>query len=157
LSKQEVTQEEFGEKEVTQAQKKVGSPENTAKLNKKQEAKISIKYSNAGDTAFKEGTLVIKLSDGLRMKTDTIKDTFRGETVQVDPSQYKSQAQKLEYGPGTKNQKSAQVKPGEQGTVTFEVEVVDKDAEMLAVKSYLQGKDGDIGKPGMVFLDRKLS
>lgn len=114
---------------------------------------LTIDYSSIGDEDFEEGTLFVKLSQGLTLVEGSITNEFNGETVQVSDSVYRAEDNLITYGPGTTDATSSRIGVGESGTLTLVVEIAEDGAQDLMVSSYLKDKDGKTGKPGIIFLE----
>jgi hypothetical protein len=117
--------------------------------------KLTIKYSSIGDRSFEKGSLYIKLSQGLKIVPDSMKDAFTGsQEIAVANSVYNDKDNLIIYGPGTGDKSSNQIKVGEMGAFTMTVEV-DSSFEVLGVASYIKEDGGKVGQPSIFFVEIK--
>jgi len=147
-----LAEEKMDAEVVSQVKKEYADEMPTFKSEAGKQVELTINYSSIGDQDFSEGTLYIKLSEGLSIVPGSIEDNFNGSTVQISDELYNSELNLIKYGPGTGNQETSEVKVGEKGTVTFVVEI-EEGVNDLAISSYLKDKDGKTGKPGIIFLE----
>ncbi len=116
---------------------------------------IQIQYSNVGDEQFNEGSLYIRLSDGLKIVPGTIKDNVGGNNLEVSDNVYDASKNLIQYAPASSNSKSGLIAVGQKGTISFTVEFSKPDIEIYGITSYLQDKGGQTGVPGFIFLENK--
>jgi hypothetical protein len=115
--------------------------------------KLTIAYSSIGDQNFENGSLFVKLSQGLKIIPGSIEDTFNGKTVKVSDKVFDSSKGLIKYGPGSSDKAASKVSVDSKGTLTFVVEVNNEEINELAISSYLQDEGGKTGKPGFIFLE----
>jgi hypothetical protein len=139
--------------EVRRTQGEAVAPSVQADTTKKMS--IQIQYSNVGDEPFADGSLYIRLSDGLRIVADSITDNTSTGLVSVNNSVYDSGKNLIKYLPASGDKTSGLIAVGQRGTLSFIVEFVKPDIEVYGVTSYLQDKDGETGVPGFIFLENK--
>lgn len=119
--------------------------------------RITIEYSNAGDSNWTDGFVKISHGNGLELMTDTIVDEFGGQRNEINPSRYNSSERVLEYGPGTSNANTSSVNAGQSGRVSFVVQAKN-DAEVGSkqrIISYLTGENEKIGNIDVYYLEIK--
>ncbi len=134
--------------------KKEFTTEPVVRTNGLSRVEVTIDYENIGDQDFKNGTLYIKLSEGLELEKGSIVDSYNGkQNIQVSDDLYNSELNLITYGPGTSNKQSSRVGVNESGQIKFIVEVADSNASNLAVTGYLQEPDGRAGKPAVIFIE----
>jgi hypothetical protein len=95
----------------------------------------------------------IKLTDGLRLIPGTIIDSNGGEELTVADSVYNEETNLIKYGPGSGDQETSEISVGQRGTITFDVELTDENINQFLIMSYLKDADGEIGKPGNLFIE----
>lgn len=117
--------------------------------------KLTVKYSSIGDSSFEKGSLYIKLSEGLKVVPDSMKDALAGsQEIAVANSVYNDKDNLIVYGPGTGDKSSNQIKVGETGAFTMTVEV-DNSFEILGLASYIKEDGGKVGQPSIFFVEIK--
>jgi hypothetical protein len=116
--------------------------------------RIEVEYTSIGDEDFTDGTLWVKVSDGLDLIPGTIKErTASGEEIAIADELFDTETNLLKYGPGTGDEDSAPVSVGQRGTIIFDVEVADDSQSAFGIISYLKDVDGEIGRPGNLFIE----
>lgn len=108
--------------------------------------RVTLDYSNAGDMDFEKATLIVNVDKALKILPGTIKDTFEGKSVTVNDSLFKDN--QMKYGPGTSDKDMSEVKVGQKGKMTIDVEVPANTAPGdYRIATTLENPDG--GKPGI--------
>lgn len=138
---------------VGELKTKLGPEAPSLKVPAGKSVELTIKYSSIGDSDFQNGSLYIKLSDGLSLVPGSIKDTFLTRAVAVNDSVYNSSTKLIVYGPGSGNKATSPMKVGETGSLTFKVQIDSGSSNSLAVASYLREESGKIGQPAIFFVD----
>ncbi len=132
----------------------LGDSTNTISAGIGKEIKLTITYSSVGDQAFDQGSLIIKLSDGLSLVPNSLKDNFNGSVINVSDSVFDASKSLITYGPGTVDKASAKVEVSQKGSFTLNVKVKDGAPEETSVSSYMRDlKDSQrVGKPAIYFI-----
>jgi flagellar basal body-associated protein FliL len=130
-----------------------GAPSVPADTNRKMA--IQIQYSNVGDEQFSQGSLYIRLSDGLKIVPGSIKDIVGGTTLDVNDNVYDGSKNLIQYAPSSRDQKTGLIAVGQKGVIGFTVEFSKPDIEIYGITSYLQDNGGQTGVPGFIFLENK--
>jgi metal-dependent hydrolase (beta-lactamase superfamily II) len=153
-----VSNESLTQQKVTELKKEVASGGQTQsqpplKVENGKQVTLKISYDSIGDQNFNEGSLYIKLSEGLKLVPGSIKDNFnnKGE-IKVADSVYDSSKNLIKYGPGSTDKDNSMIKVGEKGLIMITVESTAGIKDM-AISSYLQDKNGNTGKPGLIFIE----
>jgi|GEM_PF-6192023 len=138
---------------VSDLKTQLGVEAPTLKVPAGKTVELSVKYSSIGDSDFANASLYVKLSDGLTLVPGSMKDNFLTRTVDVNDSVYNTQNKLIIYGPGSTNKATSPMKVGENGTLTFRVQLDPNAASSLAVATYVREESGKIGQPSIFFVD----
>jgi hypothetical protein len=116
---------------------------------------VTVDYNSVGDQNFEKGSVYVKLSNGLRVVEDSMKDTYKnGAEISVSNSVYDQEKNLIKYGPGSTDQATSNVSVGDEGKFTFSVEITEPDNPALMISSYIMEEGSNRpGKPGIIFID----
>jgi hypothetical protein len=152
----DIVEGDFNQEKVSQVKQKaekVKLPVGNKELKPGEETTITVSYSSIGDEAFQEGSLVIKLSQGLEIVPGSIVDKFNGKDIKVSDSVFDSEKRLITYGPGSADKASSAVSVDGSGELKFKVRSTDKNLKEFAITSVLKEKGKAVGQPGFMFLE----
>ena len=125
------------------------------KIRQGQKYRMVVNYSNIGDEKMSKGSLIIKLGPGLSLVKNSMKEDISGKETIYDTNVYSPESNIIKYGPGTSNQNSGQVNPGDAGKITLDVEMSNSSivGDTSRFYSYLSDEGETKGKIDLVFFE----
>jgi hypothetical protein len=119
-----------------------------------QKIKITIDYVN-NNKDVKDASLVIKVSEGLKVLPASLKDSFMEKEEQsVDDKVYDANKNLIVYGPNTKDKSKARINNLEKGKFSFVVEIQKPEIKHWAVASFIKDNiERETLNHGFVFIE----
>lgn len=142
--------------EIKEITKSVSANLSLKDLKPKQKIKININYANNSGRLYEQGSLFIKISEGLELVPGSISETFMGQESQaVSDATYNAEKNLLMYGPNSKDKFQAPVQNLEKGSLSFVLEIENPEVQNWAIGSFLKDQaKNENSKPGFVFIQR---
>jgi hypothetical protein len=119
-----------------------------------QKIKITIDYIN-NNKDVKNASLIIKISEGLKVVSGTQKDSFMEKEEQnVDDKVYDSTKNLIIYGPNSKDKSQAKINNLEKGKFSFVVEIQKPESKHWGIASFMKDNtEKETLNYGFVFIE----